>query len=245
MAADSNFSVVIVNAQALLYNSSVAVMSPNLSDGLAQEQKLLYALRRGDETAFRELVSQYHGAMVRIAQMYVRDQDTAQEVAQEAWLGILRGLDGFEGRSSLKTWIFTIVSNLAKTRGTRERRTVAFSELARAEVEADDPAVSPDRFQPEGAADPGWWVSYPPQWRMGVEEQFLAREQMRYLEDAIEQLPAAQRTVIVLRDIEGWSAEEVCNVLELAETNQRVLLHRARAKVRTALAQYLGREPAP
>ncbi len=199
----------------------------------------LEALRQGDEAAFLALVREFHPALVRIASLYVADHSVAEEVAQETWLGVLKGLERFEGRSSLKTWIFSIATNIATTRGQRERRSLPFSALVESELEADEPAVPPDRFQTEADKYPGGWVSFPAAWDVTVDQQFLSGELMGYLEQAIKALPPTQCTVITLRDIEGWTSEEVCNVLGLDETNQRVLLHRARSKVRRALDQYL------
>jgi RNA polymerase sigma-70 factor (ECF subfamily) len=201
-----------------------------------REMELVAALRAGDETAFAALVDRYHGSLVRLARMYVRERSVAEEVAQETWLAVLNGIDGFEARSSLKTWLFRILSNRAKTRGERESRIVPFSSIG----EADEPAVDPDRFRPEGDQYPGGWKEFPRPWEGDPEERLLAGETRQLILGAIEQLPPVQRAVITLRDIEGFDAEDVCNVLELSDTNQRVLLHRARSKVRNVLEQYLG-----
>lgn len=199
----------------------------------------LDALRRGDERVFVELVKQYNGMMVRIAQMYVGDHITAGEVVQEAWLGVLRGLNGFEGRSSLKTWIFTIVSNLAKTRGMRDKRTIPFSFIPNYEEDTDEPAVPAERFRGAGEIGAFGWKAPPAAWESDPVAQTLNGELKTYLDAAVEALPDQQRAVITLRDIQGWTADEVCNALGIAETNQRVLLHRARSKVRRALEQYM------
>lgn len=200
---------------------------------------LLDALRRRDENAFRELVAKYHGMMVRIARMYVDDRTVAEDVAQEAWLGVLRGLNRFEGRSSLKTWLFTIVSNLAKTRGKREKRSVPFSFFENYDRDTDDPAVPAERFNPADARYPFHWSVFPAPWQTNPVANALNSELNTYLETAIAMLPEQQRVVITLRDIQGWTSDEVCNGLGIAETNQRVLLHRARSKVRRALEDYL------
>ncbi len=207
---------------------------------LAGENVQLQALRCGDEATFLALVREFHPAMVRVAMLYVSERSVAEEVAQEAWLGVLQGLARFEGRSSLKTWIFSIVTHIAKTRSQRERRSLPFSALVKGELESDEPAVPPERFRPEGDEYPGGWKSFPRPWNLTVEQQFLSQELMDHVQRAIDSLPPAQRTVIALRDVEGWPSQEVCNVLEIDETNQRVLLHRARAKVRRALEQYLA-----
>jgi len=199
----------------------------------------LQALRRGDERAFEQLVQEHHGSIVRIAQLFVDDRVIAEEVAQEAWVGLLKGLNRFEGRSSIKTWLFTIVSNLAKTRGKREKRIVPFSFFDRYVQDTDDPAVPPERFLPAGDPFAGHWAEFPASWEGDPVRFALNTEMGRYLEAAVGMLPEQQQMVLALRDIEGWSAVEVCNALEIAETNQRVMLHRARSKVRRALEEYL------
>lgn len=203
-------------------------MSAQLSG--EDQAAMLTALRGGDEAAFVEVVTAWSPGMLRLARTHVPTDAIADEVVQEAWLGVLSGLDRFEGRSALRTWAFRIVVNLAKTRGVREARTVPFSS---AESDGDDvPAVDPDRFHSRGDGSPGGWALPPTPWP----EDRLAQAETRHVcLAAIASLPARQREIITLRDIEGFSAEEACNALGLAETNQRVLLHRARAKVRMAL----------
>jgi RNA polymerase sigma-70 factor (ECF subfamily) len=192
---------------------------------------LLERLRAGDDAAFMELVERHHGALVRLAQSFVSSRAVAEEVAQETWLGVLRGIDRFEGRSSLKTWIFRILVNRAKTRGEREARSVPFSSLER----PGEPSVDPDRFVEAGA-----WASPPRRWDGEPEERLLAGEARAAIDAAIASLPPAQRQVITLRDVEGLDADEVAELLDLTAGNQRVLLHRARAKVRQALEEYLS-----
>jgi RNA polymerase sigma-70 factor (ECF subfamily) len=209
----------------------------------AEEQELLGALRRGDEAAFARLVETLHGSMLRLAMLHVRDRAVAEEVVQDAWLGMLQQLDRFEGRSSLKTWVLRIVSNQAKTRAIRERRTVPLSALAGGDPEADEPAVDPDRFLPDGHRWAGHWASPPASWREVPEDLLLSRETMTEVERAVGTLPAAQRAVLVLRDVEGLTAAEACQLLGLTEGNQRVLLHRGRSKVRAALEHYLDAAP--
>jgi RNA polymerase sigma-70 factor (ECF subfamily) len=200
------------------------------------EAQLIEALRKGDEEAFRELVREYQPSLVRVARIYVPTQAAAEDVAAETWLGVLKGLDRFEGRSSLRTWIFRILTNIAKTRAVRDGRTLPFSALQEP-GRVPEAAVDADRFlDPEHPRWPGHWAVKPEAW---PEDALLAGETRERLAEAIEALPATQRAVISLRDIEGWSSEEVRNALDLSETNQRVLLHRARSKVRAALESYL------
>ena len=203
------------------------------------ETDLVAALRAGDETAFAELVREYHASLLRVAQIYVSSRAVAEEVVQETWLGVLNGLDRFEERSSLKTWIFRILTNIAKTRAQREGRTLPLSAL-QDPGRVPEPSVDPDRFlDSEHARWPGHWALKPQAW---PEERLLAAETRERIGAAIEALPATQRAVITLRDVQGWDTEEVCNALGITETNQRVLLHRARSKVRAALDDYLAGE---
>jgi len=201
------------------------------------ERELLASLRAGDERAFATLVDRHGAAMLRVARLYVRDRAAAEEAVQEAWLGVLRGIERFEGRSSLRTWLLRIVANVARTKGLREARSVPFSALG-----DDGPSVPEERFRGPDDRWAGHWVSPPQDWGR-PEQELLSAETRGQLAEAIDALPDAQRRVISLRDVQGWSADEVCNVLGLSETNQRVLLHRARTKVRAALDEYLtGRE---
>jgi RNA polymerase sigma-70 factor (ECF subfamily) len=201
---------------------------------------LLDALRRGDESAFARLIDLYHPAMVRTAMFFVRTRPAAEDVAQETWLAVVRGLKGFDGRSSLKTWIFAILINRAKTHGAREDRYVPLAMSTQSDAEVDEPSLDPDRFNPDDHPRyPGGWVSFPPSWHEIPEERLLSRETFATIQRAIEGLPPRQRLVIALRDVEGWTSDEVCNAVDICETNQRVLLHRARSKVRSALETYL------
>jgi RNA polymerase sigma-70 factor (ECF subfamily) len=201
------------------------------------EGRIVAALKDGDEAVFAELVREYHGALLRVAQIYVPSRAVAEEVVQETWLGVLNGIDRFEGRSSLKTWIFRILTNIAKTRAQREGRTLPFSALADP-AGVPEAAVDPDRFRsPDDPSWPGHWSAHPAPW--SPEQRLLAGETREVIERAIEELPPSQRAVISLRDVEGWPSDEVCNALGVSETNQRVLLHRARSKVRQALEDYL------
>ena len=192
------------------------------------ESARVAALRAGDEETFMLLVRELTPGMRRLALGYVRTPALADDVVQEAWLGVLKGLDRFEGRSSLKTWIYTIVANIARTRGRRESLSTPFSSFAT----DDEPSVDPERFLADGH-----WASPPEPWR-----SVLDAETRAVIDAAIAALPDQQRQVIELRDVEGWSSEEVCNILALSETNQRVLLHRARSKVRAALEDYFGED---
>jgi RNA polymerase sigma-70 factor (ECF subfamily) len=202
----------------------------------ASDAALLERLRAGDEAAFEQLVESYYGMMLSVAQSYVKTRAVAEEVLQDAWLGVIQGLNRFQGRSSLKTWIISIVINIAKTRGAREARTVPFTALAPAGEEA---AVEPERFRGAGDAFPGHWWAYPSNWNERPDEVILGRETLQAVTEAIEQLPEAQRVVIAMRDVAGCSPEEVCETLELSEGNQRVLLHRARSRVRASLERHL------
>jgi len=198
------------------------------------------ALRAGDEAAFVALVRGMHALLHRTAMTYVPSRAVADEVVQETWLAVVEGIDRFEGRSSLRTWIFRIAANIARSRGGREGRCRPFSSLGRS---PDRPAVDPDRFLPAGhPAWPGRWACPPATWET-PEERLLARETQDVIRAAIDRLPASQRLVVTLRDVEGWDAAEACAALEISAANQRVLLHRARVRVRDALDAHLGRTP--
>jgi RNA polymerase sigma-70 factor, ECF subfamily len=200
------------------------------------DAQLVAALRAGDEETFARLVREWHAPLLRVAQIFVPTRALAEDVVQETWLKVLGALDTFEGRSTLKTWVFRILVNTAKTRAQREGRTIPFSSLSDP-ARVPEAAVDADRFlAPEDARAPGHWSSPP---RDLPEDRLLAAETQARVAEAIDALPAAQRAVISLRDVEGWSAEEVRNALELSEVNQRVLLHRARGRVRAALEEYL------
>jgi RNA polymerase sigma-70 factor, ECF subfamily len=204
------------------------------------DEQILAALKRGDEHAFVTLVERHQGLMLRVALRYVRTRAVAEEVVQETWVAVLHGLDRFESRASLKTWIFRILTNRAITRAEREGRMLPFSSFE----EDDGPAVDPSRFRPEGAQWAGGWKRFPASWDDLPEERLLARETLSLISEAIAELPERQHCVILMRDVEGWSADEVCEALEISEANQRVLLHRARSKVRRCLEAYLEPEAA-
>ena len=205
---------------------------PHTGSTASQEVELVARLQAGDEQAFEALVQDYYSTMLSVARGYVRSRAIAEEVVQEAWLGVLKGLDRFEGRSSLKTWIMRIVVNIAMTRGTREARTQPFSSFA---VGDDEPAVDADRFRDAGDGFPGHWRAYPSNWSTLPDGALLGKETLSVVMHAIEQLPDAQRVVITMRDVAGCEAGEVCEALDVSEGNQRVLLHRARSRVRAAL----------
>lgn len=208
----------------------------------AEDLRLVEALRSGNESAFVSLIDRYHTSMLRLAMIFVPSQAVAEEVVQETWMGVLQGLDRFEGRSSLKTWIFRILTNRAKTRAQREGRSVPFSSLSEFTSELHEPAVEPERFKGPDQQWPGHWVSFPRSWDEIPEERIISQETMTCIQEAIDILPPRQREVITLRDIEGCSSDEACNLLGVSEVNQRVLLHRARSRVRRALERYFEEE---
>lgn len=212
--------------------------APNGSSGpAAGDDELLAALRRGDQVAFAGLVDSYGPLLLRLAMAHVPSRAIAEEVVQDTWLGVLNGLDSFQGRSSLRTWIVSILLNNARTRGKREGRILPFALFRRRYEEGSGPAVEADRFEGRRGERPGWWARPPAAWE-SPEEELDAGETRTVLLEAIRDLPPRQRDVITLRDISGWDAEEVRNALDLSETNQRVLLHRARSKVRAALERH-------
>jgi RNA polymerase sigma-70 factor (ECF subfamily) len=202
----------------------------------AQEADLIKRLRAGDERAFEEAVESFYPAMIAVARGYVRSRAVADEVVQDAWLGVMRGLEGFEGRSSLKVWVLQIVANIARSQAVREARSVPFSSF---KLEDDEPLVDPARFHPAGDRFPGHWRWYPTDWRTLPEAKLLATETLELVQRAIEELSEAQRVVITMRDVAGCTAAEVCETLDITEGNQRVLLHRARVKVRAKLERHI------
>jgi RNA polymerase sigma-70 factor (ECF subfamily) len=199
---------------------------------LPDDDSLVAALQAGDEDAFAQLVDRYHTAMVRVARAYVATREGAEDVVQEAWLGVVKGIERFEGRSSLKTWIFRIVINKALTRGARDARTVPFSSLG-----PDEPAFDPSSFAADGRWA-GWWLSEDAVTPL-PDRVVLARESRQMIDSVVASLPPNQRLVITLRDIQGMTSQETCDLLGVSEANQRVLLHRARTKVRAALEGYV------
>jgi RNA polymerase sigma-70 factor (ECF subfamily) len=193
---------------------------------VGDDDAILARLRAGDEAAFETLVSQHDAALHRVARTFVPTQALADDVVQETWLAVIRGLDGFEGRSSLRTWIFTILANRARTRAVREARNLPFSAIG----EPEGPTVDPTAFGRDGM-----WRSAPPRLDCDPETNLLTGELRAHIQEAVDELPEHMRAVMTLRDIVGLSPAEVCDILEISDGNQRVILHRARAKVRMAL----------
>jgi RNA polymerase sigma-70 factor (ECF subfamily) len=206
-----------------------------LEPAASDEAAVLARLIAGDQEAFEALVHAHHGSMLRVARLFIAKQDVAEEVVQETWLAVLRALRSFEGRSSLKTWIFRILANRARTRAVREARVIPFAELAATEEESGG-----DDIERRFAAD-GHWSDPPSDWKVRTPEALVLRQEvMAQLAVALEALPPAQRAVVTLRDVEGWPSEDVCDSLQISEGNQRVLLHRGRIRLRAALAAALG-----
>jgi RNA polymerase sigma-70 factor (ECF subfamily) len=212
--------------------------SARVSDGAAyvDESALIARLKAGDEAAFDWLLRELGSSMLRVARLYVRTQAVAEEVVQDTWVRVLRSLDRFEGRSSLRTWIFVILGNVARTRAERESRSVPMASVEGAEPE---PSVSHERFFP--ASHPRWagmWSTLVDSWDGVPHERLLGGEAKEQLRKVVERLPPNYAAVFTLRDVEGWPADEVCTLLDLTPENQRVLLHRARARIRAALETY-------
>jgi RNA polymerase sigma-70 factor (ECF subfamily) len=199
---------------------------------------LVAALIARDESAFAEIVDRWGPPMLRVARGHVATDASAEEVVQETWLAVLRGIDRFEGRSSLRTWVFRILVNIAKTRGVKDRRTVPMSGFGGEDVERG-PTVDPDRFRDAADQYPGGWKSFPATWPT-AEERALGQEVNAVVREALQALPSNQRTVVTLRDMHGFAAEEVCELLGVSAGNQRVLLHRGRAHVRSRLEEMYG-----
>jgi RNA polymerase sigma-70 factor, ECF subfamily len=216
-------------------------MSSRSRDPVASgESEVIEKLRARDETAFTELIRAHHSVLLGVAMTYVSSRAVAEEIVRETWLGVLGGLDGFEGRSSLRTWIFRIAADVARTRAAREGRSPGFSPRPAGDGDSAGPAVDPDRFVP--ADDPAWpghWAIPPLVWDT-ADERLRSGATRDALRAAIARLPPSQRLVVALRDVEGWSAEETCEALDLTAGDQRVLLHRARSRLREALERHLG-----
>jgi RNA polymerase sigma-70 factor (ECF subfamily) len=201
------------------------------------DEVLVALLRKRDEAAFAQVVRAWSPTMLRVARTHVSTQESAAEVVQDAWLAVIKGLSTFEGRSSLKTWTFSIVVNLAKTRGVKEKRSSPFSSLL---PDEQGPTVDPSRFQSAADPNPHAWAAgaAPEPWSAGPEGSLLRGETRSLLSRAVDELPERHRMVITLRDVEGLTSEDVCELLDISPENQRVILHRARAKVRTAMEDY-------
>lgn len=209
------------------------------SNARMMEPEMVQGLRNGDEAAFSSLLDRYHTRLIRVARIFVTSQAVAEEVVQETWLAVLKGIDRFEGRSSLKTWIFRILTNRAKSKGQREHRYVSFSDVSCSTDGETVSTMEPERFHPSGPLKNHWAIA-PTTWEENTPERLLLSKESRvHIEMAIQSLPSMQRQVMILRDIEGFDSEETCEFLHLTPTNQRVLLHRARSKVRVVLTQYL------
>jgi RNA polymerase sigma-70 factor (ECF subfamily) len=203
--------------------------------GIQADLRLVERMREGDEAAFAGLIAKHHSRLLRFARTFLSSPASAEEIVQDTWMAVLRGLQGFEGRSSLVTWIYRILANRARTRAVRDSRLLPFDDLENGGD--DEPAVDPSRF-----TDRETWAEPPGRWERGDPESLLLRAETRHaIQEAIAGLPAAQRAVVTLRDVQGFSSGEVCNILQLSETNQRVLLHRARSRLRRELERHLGR----
>ena len=207
-----------------------------------EERDLLHALRRRDEAAFASLVDAYGSWMLRTARSFVGSRAVAEEVVQETWLSALRALERFEGRSSLRTWLFTILLNAARRQAVRENRSVSVSDLARGEPATANSEFADRLFDGSHRRWPDAWTTVVAAWDRLPEQRLLAGEIREAIETAVDALPSLQRIVFSLRDLEGWSAEEVCNALSISNSNQRVLLHRGRLKVRAVLERYLEKD---
>ncbi|TWD84301.1 RNA polymerase sigma-70 factor (ECF subfamily) [Kribbella amoyensis] len=203
---------------------------------LPPDDVLVARLRDGDDKTFALVLDRWSGGLLRLARSFVSTEASAAEVVQETWVAVIEGLDRFEGRSSLKTWVYRILTNTAKRRGLREHRVVPMSS-----VDDSGPTVDPSRFRPAGDPFPGHWWDFPPLWPT-PEQGMLRHEVQAQLRTALGELPERQRLVITLRDVEGYGSEEVCALLDITAANQRVLLHRARAFVRGKLEEYYTQE---
>ncbi len=219
-----------------------ALESVSLSIGTVltyAEQQLITRLRKGEERAFDELVTKHHGALIRMAMGHVANREVAEEVVQDTWMAVIEGLDRFEGRSSLRTWIFGIMIHKAKDRGVREKRHTTFSAFESFNDDTEE-AVDPSRFHQSGEWA-GHWALPPQPWDDQTPEKLLASQQaVNAMNRAIEALPPTLKDVLILRDVEGVEAKEVCEILKITETNLYVRLHRARERVRQAVETYLG-----
>ncbi len=207
---------------------------PGRALALPSDEAIVARLRAGDETMFSLVLDSWSSGLLRAARAYVATRESAEDVVQDTWLAVIRGIGGFEGRSSLRTWVYRIMINTAKSRGVKDKRTMPMTDLA---PEDSGPTVDPARFRGPDDLYPGHWNEFPPQWP-SVETEVEARQLRARIEKAIDRLPDRQRIVITLRDVEGYNSEDVCTMLDVSAANQRVLLHRARAAVRADLESY-------
>lgn len=225
-------------ATAASYDKSVVVEVEEYA-GLPPDEELVERLRRKDENAFALLVDAWSGAILRLARTFVSTDESAAEIVQETWLSVIKSISTFEGRSSLKTWVYRVLVHAAKRRCAQEGRTIPLSNLPTREDYG--PSVDPSRFRDPSESDPGDWRIFPRPWPQPTPEQATLNKEIRQeLEAALEMLPGRQRIVIILRDIEGRSSDEVCEILDISPANQRVLLHRARSFVRSRLEFYFS-----
>jgi RNA polymerase sigma-70 factor (ECF subfamily) len=213
---------------------------PTATHRKGDDDGLVAGLKRGDEAAFVTLVERYQSSLLRLALVYCKGLDVAEEIVQDTWLAVIQGIDRFEGRASFKTWLFQILVNRAITRAEREGRVITFSSLSGEAEAPGEPAVPPERFRGPDDKWPHNWALPPRAWGESSDAKLLADETLELIRRAIAKLPPAQQQVITLRDVEEWTAEDVCNVLMISETNQRVLLHRARSCVRAALESHFN-----
>ena len=214
-----------------------AEVLPAAVGATAEDLTLVERLRAGDGDAFTEIVDGWSPTMLWVARSFVSTDASAEEIVQEPWLAVARGLDRFEGRSSLRTWVFRILSNQAKTRGVRESRTVPWSSYA---PDDEGPTADPERFRGSGDRWPGHWTDdgVPRRWQPPPDASAIAGEIRALLAAALQLLPERQRVVVTLRDIHGQTSDEACVSLGISAANQRVLLHRGRARLHTALESY-------
>lgn len=222
------------------YAAAVAAPDADPFQPTPEDVALVAALRDGDERAFARIVDELNGPLLRLASLYVQGRSAAEEVVQDTWLGVIRGLDRFEARSSFRTWVFRIATNRARTRGGRERRDLPLSALLDPADDPGGPALDPERFLAPGEQWAGGWAVPPRRWAPDAEAHLAAEETRALIRAALDELGPAQQIVMTLRDIDGWSSEEVCAALEITPGNQRVLLHRARSRVRAALERHFA-----
>jgi RNA polymerase sigma-70 factor (ECF subfamily) len=215
-------------------NNSVRCYRPTYNSAVTDDSDTVDALRDGDEDTFRAIVTELNPGLTRLARTYVTEA-LAEEVVQETWAAVIRSIDSFEQRSSLKTWIYRIMLNKVRTLAPREAKIVPFAAMGHTS-DGHHQSVDRDRLMAQGA--PGHWTTPPPEWQRLPADQLEAQETLDSIVNAIEQLPPAQQEVVTLRDVQGWTADEVCNTLGISSVNQRVLLHRGRTALRTILEEH-------